>query len=131
MATTATKINPEPVANECYQRKVQELTDLITSHSPRFRRIALGHLGNEADAEDPVQDALVSALTYVDQFKGRAKMSTWLTTIFIQLRRRLLQVQIALDETGREQNVSVADMVSHTEPVPQRCIASEVSVSSC
>jgi len=52
MATTRVEINPEPVAIEWYQGKVQELTDLITSHSPRFRRIALGHLGNEADAEE-------------------------------------------------------------------------------
>jgi hypothetical protein len=52
MAITAIQINSETVAIECHQRKVQELTDLITSHSPRSRRIALGHLGNEADAEE-------------------------------------------------------------------------------
>jgi len=62
MATTAIEINPEAVAVECYPRKVQELTDVINSHSLRFRRIALGHLGNAADAEDAVQDALLSAL---------------------------------------------------------------------
>jgi RNA polymerase sigma-70 factor (ECF subfamily) len=51
-------------------------------------------------------------------------MSTWLTTIVInsarmKLRRRLSQVQIALDETGGEQNVSVADMLSDTRPGPE------------
>src|SRR5580704_12818189 len=103
---------------------MQELTDVITSHSLRFRRIALGHLGNAADAEDAVQDALLSALTHVDQFKGRAKMSTWLTTIVInsarmKLRRRLSPVQIALDETVGEQNISVVDTVSDTRPDPE------------
>jgi RNA polymerase sigma-70 factor (ECF subfamily) len=124
MATKAIEINPEAVATQCYQRRVQELTDIITSHSLCFRRVALRHLGNVADAEDAVQDALLSALTHVDQFKGKAKMSTWLTTIVInsarmKLRRRPSQAQISLDETGEEQNVSLADMVSDTRPGPE------------
>jgi RNA polymerase sigma-70 factor (ECF subfamily) len=124
MATTAIEINTDAVAGECYQRRVQELTDVIASHSLRFRRIALGHLGNAADAEDAVQDALLSALTHVHQFKGGAKMSTWLTTIVInsarmKLRRRSPQVQVALDEPSSEQNLSPADMVSDTRPDPE------------
>jgi RNA polymerase sigma-70 factor, ECF subfamily len=124
MATTAIEMNATAVAVECYQRRVQELADVITNHSLRFRRIALGHLGNAADAEDAVQDALLSAWTHVDQFKGRAKMSTWLTTIVINsarmtLRRRSPQVQVALDEPCSEQNLSPADMVSDTRPDPE------------
>jgi RNA polymerase sigma-70 factor (ECF subfamily) len=124
MATTAIEINAHALAGECYQRRVQELTDVIASHSLRFRRIALGHLGNAADAEDAVQDALLSALTHVHQFKGRAKMSTWLTTIVInsarmKLRRRSPQVQVALDEPCSEQNLSPADMVSDTRSDPE------------
>jgi RNA polymerase sigma-70 factor (ECF subfamily) len=124
MATTAIEINTDAVAGECYQRRVQELTEVIASYSFRFRRIALGHLGNAADAEDAVQDALLSALTHVHQFKERAKMSTWLTTIVInsarmKLRRRSPHVQVALDEPCSEQNLSSADMVSDTRPDPE------------
>ena len=125
MGTTTIEINPEAVAVERYQRKVQELTDIIKNHMLKFRRIARRHLRNPADAEDAVQDALLSALTHVDQFKGQAKMSTWLTTIIInsarmQLRRRLRQVQLSLDETDGEQNTSLADMVSDTRPDPEQ-----------
>jgi len=124
MATTAIEINAEAGVVEGYQRRVQELTDVISSHSLRFRRIALGHLGNAADAEDAVQDALLSALRHVDQFKGRAKMSTWLTAIVInsarmKLRRRPPQVHVALDEPCGEQNLPPADMVSDTRPGPE------------
>jgi RNA polymerase sigma factor (sigma-70 family) len=120
MATTAIEVHPE-VAVACYQKRVKDLTDVISSHSLRFRRLALRYLGNAADAEDAVQDALLSALTHVDKFKGRAKMSTWLTTIVIdsarmRLRRRLSRVQIALDEPRGEQNVSVTDMVLDIHP---------------
>jgi len=124
MATTAIEISTDVVAGECYQRRVQELTDVIASHSLRFRRIALGHLGNAADAEDAVQDALLSAVTHVHQFRGQAKMSTWLMTIVInsarmKLRRRSPQVQVALDEPWSKQNLSPADTVSDTRPGPE------------
>jgi RNA polymerase sigma-70 factor, ECF subfamily len=123
MATTAIEINPAAVAIECPERRVQELTDVITSHSLRFRRIALGHLGNIADAEDAVQDALLSALTHVDQFKGQAKMSTWLTAIVInsarmKLRRRSSQVQAALDEFCGGQDV-FTERLSDSRPDPE------------
>jgi RNA polymerase sigma-70 factor, ECF subfamily len=124
MATATIEINPEAVAVECCQRRVQELTDVINSHWLRFRRIAERYLGNAADAEDAVQDALLSALTHVNQYEGRAKMSTWLTTIVInsarmKLRRRSRQVRVALDEPCGEQNLSLADIVSDTRPDPE------------
>jgi len=124
MAATALQLNPEPIAVECYQSRVRELTDVITHHSARFRRIALGHLSNVADAEDAVQDALLSALAHVHQFRGQAKMSTWLTTIVInsarmKLRRRLTSVQSTLDETDGQQDLPLENIVSDTRPGPE------------
>ena len=120
MAATALELSPEPIA-ECYQSKVQELTDVINHHSTRFRRIALRHLSNVADAEDAVQDALLSAFTHVNQFRGQAKMSTWLTTIVInsarmKLRRRLTSVQLVLDENDGPQDLPT---LSDTRPSPE------------
>src|SRR5262245_53155517 len=63
MAATTLPLNPGPIAVECYERKVQELAEVVARHSPRFRRIAPAHLSNIADAEDAVQDAFLSALT--------------------------------------------------------------------
>jgi RNA polymerase sigma-70 factor, ECF subfamily len=124
MAATVLQLNPEPIAVECYQTKVQELTDVITHHSARFRRIALDHLSNAADAEDAVQDALLSALTHVHQFRGQAKMSTWLTTIVInsarmKLRRRLTSVHLTLDETDEQRDFPLENTVSDTRPSPE------------
>src|SRR5215469_3755262 len=123
MSATTLQLNLEPIPNDCYQSQVQELTDVITRHAPRFRRIALAQLSNAADAEDAVQDALLSALTHVHQFRGQAKMSTWLTTIVInsarmKLRRRLGSVQLTLDETDGQQHLSLED-VSDTRPGPE------------
>jgi RNA polymerase sigma-70 factor (ECF subfamily) len=50
-------------------------------------------LGNHADADDAVQDALVLAHRKFHQFRGQANIATWLTSIVLnsakmQLRRR-------------------------------------------
>jgi DNA-directed RNA polymerase specialized sigma24 family protein len=41
---------------------------------PPENELPLFSLGDVADAEDAVQDALLPALTHVDQFKGRAQI---------------------------------------------------------
>jgi RNA polymerase sigma-70 factor (ECF subfamily) len=121
MAATSLQLNPEPIAVKCCQCNVQELTDVINQHSARFRRIALGHLSNVADAEDAVQDALLSALTHVHQFRGQAKMSTWLTTIVInsarmKLRRRITSVQLGVSDGQQD---LLEEIVSDTRPGPE------------
>jgi RNA polymerase sigma-70 factor, ECF subfamily len=125
MATAMLQLIPEPILISRGQGKAQKLTEVITHHSPRFRRIALAHLGNAADAEDAVQDAFLSALTHLDQFRGQARMSTWLTSIVInsarmKLRRRSLRLHVSLDETLRERNISLADFASDTQPGPEQ-----------
>ena len=123
MATIALQPRPEPSPAGCYQKKVRELADLVTYHSPRFRRIAFAHLGDVADAEDAVQDALLSALTHVDQFRGEAKMSTWLTTIVInsarmKLRHRFGRVHLPVDQIN-EQDFTLAEVLSDKRPGPE------------
>jgi RNA polymerase sigma factor (sigma-70 family) len=61
-----------------------------------------------ADAEDTVQDALLSAYKHLSKFRGQARISTWLSAIVInsarmQLRRRSRQPHVPLDEQSTEQ----------------------------
>src|ERR1700683_4482250 len=75
------------------EQSTQQLQDVVSRHLPSFYRRAYRYLKNAHDAEDAVQDALLSAYKHLDQFKGSAKMTTWLTTIvtnsaLTQLRRR-------------------------------------------
>lgn len=91
---------------------------------PLYRR-AYRILGNAADAEDAVQDALLAAYTHLQQFRGQAQISTWLTTIVLncarmQLRRRPRHVQVSLDEsTGGPQPVSVSERIADHRPNPE------------
>jgi serine/threonine-protein kinase RsbW len=70
----------------------QQLEQILASGLPPLYRTTYRILGNTADAEDAVQDALLAAYTHLNQFKGQAKISTWLTTHsvpFVELRQPL------------------------------------------
>src|SRR6202022_2329656 len=86
-----------------HEKETREMQRVLSRSLPTFYRRAYRCLGNAADAEDAVQDALLSACRHLGQFKGRAQMSTWLTTIvtnsaLTQLRRRSRQAHLSLDE---------------------------------
>jgi hypothetical protein len=59
----------------------EEMNKALFRRRASFCRIAYRFLENTADAEDAVQDALLSAYQHIDQFRGEAQMSTWLTAI--------------------------------------------------
>lgn len=56
---------------------------LVSTKLPMFRRIAYRQLGNAADAEDAVQDALLRAHRNLSQFRGDSSLSSWLGRIVI------------------------------------------------
>jgi RNA polymerase sigma-70 factor (ECF subfamily) len=114
-------------------RGTREMEEVLSRYLPSFRRTAWRYLGNAADAEDAVQDALLSAYKHLDQFKGQSQMSTWLTAIVtnsarMQLRRRPRQPHLSLDEElGDEQKYSVSERLSEPGPTPEEeCRTSEL-----
>lgn len=112
-----------------------ELQDVVSRNLTYFYRRASRYVGDPHDAEDAVQDALLSAYKHLDQFKGTAKMTTWLTSIvtnsaLTQLRRRPRHPHLSLDErlTG-EQDYCVSDRLADVRPSPEgECIRSELHV---
>lgn len=113
----------------------QQLHDILASSLPSFYRSAYRVLGNTADAEDAVQDALLAAYKHLDQFRGKSHMSTWLTAIvrncaLMQLRRRPRRVHISLDERmGDEQEFSISETLADGRPSPEdECRNSELNV---
>ena len=112
----------------------REMEDVLSRRLPSFYRSAYRFLGNAADAEDAVQDALLSAYKHLDQFRGQSQMSTWLTAIVsncarMQLRRRPSQIHVSLDERiGEEQEYSMSDRLAHRGPDPEdECRYSELN----
>ena len=103
----------------------REFDDVLARRLQTFRRVAFRKLGNAADAEDAVQDALLSAYTHLDQFNGQAQMSTWLTTIVInsarmRLRKRSRQFEVSLDEPfDDDQQKWISERIADDSPSPE------------
>jgi len=134
MQTTESYIGSEQRLNvHILEKETREMQGVLSASLPSFYRRAYRYLGNAADAEDAVQDALLSAYRNLDQFKGQAQMSTWLTTIvtnsaLTQLRRRSRRTHVSLDERfGEEQEYCVSERLADSGPSPEdECIKSEL-----
>ena len=64
-----------------------ELEVLVSREYRKFTRRANRYLENFHDAEDAVQDAMLSAYQHLSTFKNQSKLSTWLTSIVINAAR--------------------------------------------
>lgn len=74
-------------------------SELIERHQRKVFRVAYQVTGNQHDAEDIAQEALVKALSGLADFRGEAKFSTWLYRItyttalsFVQRRRHAADI---------------------------------------
>jgi RNA polymerase sigma-70 factor, ECF subfamily len=109
----------------CEDGAAQQLEQILASGLRPLYRSAYRILGNAADAEDAVQNALLAAYTHLNQFRGQAQISTWLTTIVLncarmQLRGRRRHVHVPLDESSRElQPLSVSERLADHRPNPE------------
>jgi len=135
MQTLHSQIENEPNSSVlAWDRKTQELEDAISRYLPAFYRRAYRYLKNPHDAEDAVQDALLSAYTHLDQFKGSAKMTTWLTSIVTNsalsyLRKRPRQAHASLDEPlAHDAGTCLADNLTDLRRGPEdECAVSELN----
>jgi RNA polymerase sigma-70 factor (ECF subfamily) len=58
-------------------------TELVRRESGKLRAVARRILRSDEDADDAVQDALLSAFQNLDGFEGGARLSTWLHRITV------------------------------------------------
>ena len=115
----------EGVALDSAEPSPPQMMAVLSHRLPYLYRHAYRLLGNRADAEDAVQDALLSAFKHWNQFRGEAQLSTWLTAIVIncarmQLRKRLRYTHVSLDSRiGEEQEYPLSDTLVDHRPSPE------------
>jgi RNA polymerase sigma-70 factor (ECF subfamily) len=56
---------------------------LMRQHNRRLYRVARAMLRSDAEAEDALQEAYLSAFRALDDFRGEAMLATWLTRIVV------------------------------------------------
>lgn len=82
------------VAEDAYIRAVlagdrDAFASLIEPYLDLWLNIARSWVGNPADAEDAVQEALIQCYRNLGQFRGTAQFSTWATKIVIRQCHRI------------------------------------------
>jgi RNA polymerase sigma-70 factor, ECF subfamily len=104
-----------------------EFENVLSRNLAGFQRVAMRWLRNPEDAEDAVQDAMLSAFKHIARFEGRAQMSTWVTAIVInavraQLRRRLRHKILPLDQPTQDGQLTISDSVADQRPTPEQTL---------
>lgn len=77
----------------------QAFAELVTFYRPRIWGVCLNIAGDHQDAEDAVQDTLVSAWQNLEKFRGEARFGTWIHRIaancsLMIVRRRKANTQL-------------------------------------
>jgi RNA polymerase sigma factor (sigma-70 family) len=103
--------------------------DMYLVSRPKFVRMAYNILRNHEDAEDAVQDALLSAYIHLQAFEGRSAVSTWFgrivlnAALLIRRKRRPSQVDLAMETPTGEEAPSWTDRIPSREPDPEMILA--------
>jgi len=105
----------------------EQLSEVASRYSSTFFLRAFRYLRNEEDAEDVVQDALLSALKNLPQYKGRARLSTWVMAIVINsarqhFRRRRSYTFVPIDAQFNNDECAVIDL-KDKGPNPEQIFA--------
>src|SRR6202007_1128126 len=86
--------------------KLEAFEELVRRHTQLIYRVLIAILGNVADAQETMQDTLLSAFKHLGGFQGRSKFSTWLVSIARNTalqRLRDTKNMESLDEPEREE----------------------------
>ena len=109
-------------------RDADAFRTIMQRHNRRLYRIARSVLRNNAEAEDVVQEAYVSAFTHLSSYRGESSLVAWLSRITMnealgRLRHRRPTVDIAtLEETRTEAEIIQFPLAAQTDD-PERTMA--------
>ena len=83
MAASAAELSDEAIVERVQSGDTALYEILVRRHNQRLYRTIRAILRDDRDVEDVMQLAYIDAYTHLDQFRGTAKFSTWLTRIAV------------------------------------------------
>jgi RNA polymerase sigma-70 factor, ECF subfamily len=107
---------------------------LMRQYNGKLFRVARAILKDDAEAEDALQEAYLDAYRHIGEFRGEARLGTWLTRIVInqalmRLRKHRRDRVVVPFEDGRaaEPDPAEADVADeHTESPPAATLRAEI-----
>jgi len=92
------------LVEECRRGDPRAFDTLVNRYKDRIYNAAYRFLGHHEDAADVCQEVFVRAYRAIESFEGRAKVSTWLLSITLNLCRNRVR---DLKRKGRDKGVSL------------------------
>lgn len=93
---------------------------LMRRHNERVYRTVRAVLGDDADVEDVMQQAYISAYQHLGGFQGRARFSTWLTRIAINEAYARLRKRHRVEPAPWEDEATLAHEPEAAGPTPEQ-----------
>jgi RNA polymerase sigma-70 factor, ECF subfamily len=97
--------------------------ELCRRYSGRLLSSIRRVLQNRWDAEDVLQDTLLSAFTHLNSFQGRSSFSTWMTKIAINAALSRLsrsKATVSIDEAREETGLTLSSVLQDSAPDAER-----------
>jgi len=121
---------PTLPSSASYQSRgiAETLQEVLLASRPKFVGIAYSILRNKEDAEDAVQDAVLSAYVHLRNFEGRSAFTTWFTRIVLNaalmiLRKRTNSRIDSLPESSASGEISWTEKIPASQPDPEMVCA--------
>ncbi|HQV70700.1 MAG TPA: sigma-70 family RNA polymerase sigma factor [Thermoflexales bacterium] len=89
----------------------------IETHTPTLYRLALRILGDEAEAQDAVQETFINAFKAIGKFDGRSRLATWLY--------RIAHNQALMKLRSRRETASLDESEDNEESRPELAVWDE------
>ena len=107
---------------------VDALQEMFLASRPKFVGTAYSILRNKEDAEDAVQDAVLSAYVHLRNFEGRSAFTTWFTRIVLNaalmiLRKRTNSRISSLPDASMSDETPWTERIPASQPDPEMACA--------
>jgi RNA polymerase sigma-70 factor, ECF subfamily len=134
-AHTATNRRPAAIAPAPPSPEWKMAQELFQSSRARFIRLAYSVLRNQQDAEDAVQNAMISTLLHLRKFEGRSAFTTWFTRIvynasLMVLRKRKSARIESFPDPIEGDETSWTDKIPAPQPDPEMACAQAETIRS-
>ena len=117
----------EELLYRCKEKDIEAFEVLVRRYQKQMLNIAYRMIGDYDEACEVVQDAFLSAYKNIRRFKGKAKFSTWLCTIVLNLsKNRLRQLRTWSDKKQLSNDPLPLQTASPQEDLERREIQRKV-----
>ncbi len=115
----STNSRPTLPSSASYQSRgiVGTLQEVLLASRPKLVGMAYSILRNKEDAEDAVQDAVLSAYVHLRNFEGRSAFKTWFTRIVLNAALMILRKRTN-SRIGFLPESNTCDEIPWTERIP-------------